>query len=87
MLFSNQFTNTTRLAILMLWFSGVAQIVVKTAVVFQMGREQTIHAAVQLAENPHQKFFADLNEVSIVSKIERLIKGPKSCLIYHVSPS
>ena len=87
MFFSNQPTNTTRLAAFMLWLSGAARMAVKAAVVFQMGREQMIRAAVQLAENPHQKLLADLNEAPIASKIERLMKGPKFSLSHPASPS
>lgn len=87
MFFSNQPTNTTRLAAFMLWLSGAARIAVKAAVVFQLGREQMVRAAMQLADNPHQKLLADLNDAPIAGKIERLMKGPKFSLSHPASPS
>ena len=71
----------------MLWLSGAARIAVKAAVVFHIGREYMIRAAVQLAENPNKKLLADLNEAPIASKIERLMKGPKFSLSHPASPS
>ena len=87
MFFANQPNNTTRLAAFMLWLSGAARIAVKAAVVFQIGREQMVRAAIQLADNPHQKLLADLNEAPIAGKIERLMKGPKFSLSHPASPS
>ena len=87
MFFPNQPTNTTRLAAFMLWLSGAARIAVKAAVVFQIGREQMIRAATQLAENPNQKLLTDLNEAPLAGKIERLMKGPKFSLSHPASPS
>lgn len=87
MFFSNQPTNTTRLAAFMLWLSGAARIAVKAAVVFHIGREQMVRAAIQLADNPNQKLLADLNEAPIAGKIERLMKGPKFSSSHPASPS
>lgn len=87
MFFANQPTNTTRLAAFMLWLSGAARVAVKAAVVFQLGREQMIRAAIQLAENPNQKLLADLNDAPLAGKIERLMKGPKFSLSHPASPS
>jgi hypothetical protein len=87
MFFSNQPTNTTRLAASMLWLSTAARTAVKAAVVFQLGREQMIRAAIQLADNPNQKLLADLSDAPIAGKIERLLKGPKFSLSHHASPS
>ena len=71
----------------MLWLSGAARIAVKAAIMFQFGREQMIRAAVQIAENPGQKLFVDLNDAPIASKIEQLLKGPKFSLSHPASPS
>jgi len=51
MFFSNQPTNTTRLAAFILWLSEAARIVIKATIVFHIGREQMIRATFQLAKN------------------------------------
>ena len=64
----------------MLWLSGAAHILVKAAVVFQIGREDILHAA-------RGESKPDLNDAPLAGKIERLMKGPKFSLSHHASPS
>lgn len=87
MFFSNQPTNTTRLATFMLWLGGVARIAIRVAIAFHFGREQMIRTALQLAENLGEKILANLNNAPLAGKIERLMKGPKFFLTHPASPS
>ena len=87
MFFPNQPTNNTRFAAFMLWLSSAAKIAVKAAVVFHVGREHMVEAAIQLAEKSSQKILPALNDAPLAIKIERLLKGPKFSLMNPGSPS
>lgn len=85
--FPNYPTAIARLAAFMIWMHESAKVAVKAAIVFQVGREQMIKAAIQLAENPSQRLLMDISDTPIASKIERLLKGPKFSLAHPGSPS
>ena len=87
MFFSNQHINNTRFVASMLWVSNAAKIAVKTAIVFNIGREYMVTAATQLAGNSTQKLLPNMNDVPLSTKIERLLKGPKFSLMHPGSPS
>jgi hypothetical protein len=87
MFFPNQPNSTTRFAAFMLWLSSAAKIAVKAAIVFCIGREHMIEAAIQLSENPSQKLLPNLQDNPLATKIERLLKGPKFSLMHPGSPS
>ena len=85
--FPNYPTAVARLAAFMIWMHESARIAVKAAIVFQVGREQMIKAAIQLAENPSQRLLTEISDSPIANKIERLLKGPKFSLAHPGSPS
>ena len=85
--FPNYPTAVTRLVAFMIWMHESARVAVKAAIVFQVGREQMIKAAIQLAENPSQHLLTEISDTPIASKIERLFKGPKFSLAHPGSPS
>ena len=85
--FPNYPTTVARLATFMIWMHEYAKTAVKAAIVFQVGREQMIKAATQLADNPGQRLLTEISETPIANKIERLLKGPKFSLAHLGSPS
>ena len=85
--FPNYPTAVARFAAFMIWMHESAKVAVKAAIVFQVGREQMVKAAIQLAENPNQRLLTEISDTPIASKIERLLKGPKFSLAHPGSPS
>ena len=85
--FPNYPTAVVRLAAFMIWMHESAKTTIKAAIVFQVGREQMIKAATQLADNPGQRLLTEISETPIANKIERLLKGPKFSLAHPGFPS
>ena len=85
--FPNYPSTVARFTTFMIWMHESARVAVKVAIVFQVGREQMVKGAIQLAENPSQRLLTDISVTPIASKIERLLKRPNSSLVHPDSPS